>query len=603
MIRHAGRCLRQLVAGAACALLPCMAPAASLEADLARLLAEERLAGAVVALVDGGQTTLAAAGLADHARGLPMTTTHRVHIGSVTKTALALGVLRLVSQGRAALDSPLATLLPDLRLDNPWHTTSPVRLRHLLDHTAGIEDLRLWQMLSTRNTPNTPLAATFGGSAAMLRVRTEPGRQFSYSNMGYTLAARVLEAVTGERYETWLDRELLRPLGMRDSSFEFVDVVGPRADPRLAMGHHDSLSAAPPMPTAVRPAGQFVTTAADMALLARFTMGDGQVSGQPFITPGLLRAMGHPLGTEAAKAGLRSGYALGLATRERHGVAGLCHDGSMIGYRAMWCLYPEAGKAFFISTNTDSETARYARLDEHLMRALGLTAAHPDGVSAALPAIAAGWYRATPARLETLRYVDELFGIARLSVVGNHLQMQPLGGPARRLHPAGGDLLRADERSMPSHVVLRDADGSTRVSDGLRTWQRVSLVAWVLQATSAALGLAGVLVLLVVLPLRVLWRYEPRRQPALWLLPLLLMPLPVLWLQGLQALGDLSPAGVLLYACSAALPLVVLWQLVWALQRRAGLRRWRWHVLASAAVLQWSAWLATAGLLPLALWR
>lgn len=592
---------RWLIASLACAVLPWCAAATSLESDLARLLAEERLSGAVVALVDGERTTLAAAGLADHARRLPMTTSHRVHIGSVTKTVLALGLLRLVSQGRVTLDAPLQTLLPDLRLDNPWHATSPVRLRHLLDHTAGIEDLRLWQMFSTRNTPDTPLAASFSGRTAVLRVRTEPGRQFSYSNMGYTLAARVIEAVTGERYEAWLDRELLAPLGLRDSTFAFVEATGPRADPRLAIGHHDSLATAPPMPSGVRPAGQFVTTAADMARLARFTMGDGQLNGQTFITPELLRAMGRPLGTEAAGAGLRSGYALGLAARDRHGVVGLCHAGNIVGYRAMWCLYPEAGKAFFISINTDSESARYDRIDAHLVRTLDLAASTPVAAAAPLPAVVEGWYRATPSRFETLRYVDALFGIARLKRVDGQLQLRPLGGTPRRLHPAGGDLLRADERVQPSHVVLREADGRTRLSDGQRTWQAVTITAWALQAASAAAGLVGLASLLLVLPLRVLWRREPGHQPALWLLPILLLPLPALWWQGLQALGDRSPAGVLLYTCTAGLALLALAQIVWVVRRYGTLRQW--SVPASAALLQAWVWLAAEGLMPIALWR
>jgi hypothetical protein len=76
-------------------------------------------------------------------------------------------------------------------------------------------------------------------------------------------------------------------------------------------------------------------------------MGDGRLDGKPFIDEALLRAMGRPVQTEAARAGLEIGYALGLARRDRFGAPGRCHGGSTVGFRAMLCTYPEQGKAYF----------------------------------------------------------------------------------------------------------------------------------------------------------------------------------------------------------------------------------------------------------------
>ncbi len=74
----------------------------------------------------------------------------------------------------------------------------------------------------------------------------------------------------------------------------------------------------------MRPAGQFTTTAQDMATVARFLVSDGTVGGQPFVDAALLRAMAIPTTTEAVRAGLRGGYALGLVRRERWGITGNC---------------------------------------------------------------------------------------------------------------------------------------------------------------------------------------------------------------------------------------------------------------------------------------
>ena len=180
------------------ALVPRVA-ACDLDCSLVRELREQSLAGAVYSLVDGEQVRLGAVGFANHATRQPLSADSRVHVGSVTKTFLALGVLRLVSQGRVELDAPVAQLLPEVLFDNPWRDR-PVTLRHLLDHTAGLEDLRLWHLFTRRASPDSPLRDAFD-AAGLLRVRTEPGTRFSYSNIGYTLAGAVIERVTGERYE------------------------------------------------------------------------------------------------------------------------------------------------------------------------------------------------------------------------------------------------------------------------------------------------------------------------------------------------------------------------------------------------------------------
>ena len=268
-----------------------------------------------------------------------------------------------------------------MKFDNPW-PDRPVQVRHLLDHTAGLDDMRLWQLFSTQPTPDTPLLEAFSRDPSVLAIRSRPGSTFSYSNMGYTLAAMVIEAVTRERYESWLDRELLRPLGMRDSTFRFTTQLGPGADPRLAWGHHDMVSPAPALPVYLRPAGQFTTTARDLALFAKFLMGDGRIDGRTIVNPGLLRAMGRASTTDAARAGLKVGYGLGLKRRDRHGVVGLCHDGSVVGFHAMLCLFhqPERpgqqatqrGKAFVIVHNTDGDGVDTGRFDALLVQALSI---------------------------------------------------------------------------------------------------------------------------------------------------------------------------------------------------------------------------------------
>lgn len=579
-------------------------------------LKAQGLQGAVWSLLgsDGG-VQVGAAGTKDARDGRAMAPDDRVHVGSIAKTVLATGVLRLVSQGKLALDSPLGELLPQVAFDNPWSATAPLRLRHLLDHTACLDDARLSQVFTLKPAADTPLAALIGPRP--LAVRCRPGTRHSYSNTGYTLLGMVVEAVTGERYEAWLRAQLLQPLGLHDSSFFFTTQAGPAADPRLAMGHLEQGRAEPAVPSALRPAGQFTTTAADMARLARFLMGDGRVDGRPFIDPALLAAMGRPEGTEAARAGLAVGYGLGLATRDRHGAVGRCHGGSTLGFRAMLCLFPSSQQAFFVAVNADVEGASYNGVDALLAKALGLSTALPATVEARAPALVdpsawLGWYEPSPNRFASLAWVDATFGVSRLQHEGG-LVWTPLGGTPQPLLHVAGALLRAPDRLLASHALIVADDGAERtVSNGLQTWRQVPL--WVLLlrwagALAAVFGLGWLLVAGGARWVAARWRRQGPPPSYLGIAMAgagsLLLPIPLFLAQPFLRMGDLTAASGLLAVVTAVLPLATAIALARLLAAQRG-QRWRplaWVDLAAMlGVLQGAAVLAAWGLLPLRLW-
>ena len=585
-----------------------------LQQQLETALREEGLAGAVWATVDGdGAIHTGAAGLNNSVTGEAMVPDSKVHVGSVAKSLIATGMLQLVSAGRVDLDAPLDRYLPALHLPNRWQATDPVRVRHLLDHTAGLDDMRLWQTFSTTAAPDTPLLEAFSRDPSVLAIRTRPGSRFSYSNMSYTLAAMVIEAVTHERYERWLDRELLRPLGMADSTFAFTTQQGSDADPRLAWGHLDRDTPTPALPVYLRPAAQFTTTAHDLALFAKFLMGDGRLARRTIVKPELLRAMGHPRTSEAARAGLRAGYALGMKYRDRHGVVGLCHDGSGVGFRAMLCMFADtqavhgthAGKAFVIVINTDGDGANTGRFDDLMAKALGMpslaavpTAPAPRGI-----ADWQGRYVPAPNRFAAFRYVDFLFDSPRLSWDGTVLRLSPVQGPARTLRPAGGMRLVANDRTIASHVLLESEDGQRLLSDGFRSYRQLPAALYWLVAASLACGLLGLLWFALVVPARALMRREPLAVPGVFAVGLLLLPVPLFLLQTYTQLGDRTIASLALYAVTAALPLLMLLQAWRSVRRHEGLARGRVNLVAVLLVLQWCAVLAGWGMLPFALWR
>mgnify|MGYP001792068651 FL=1 len=268
----------------------------SFDSLIGQTLQQEELVGASFALVDDGQILTGAVGLKNADTNEPLLAEHQIQIGSITKTLLAAGVLQLATQELIDLNAPVEDIVPIISFDNPWKSTDRVTIKHLLNHTSGLEDARFWQVFSEEAQAETPLMEVFSKDTDVLTVRSRPGSRFSYSNMGFTLLGLVIEKVTGQQYETYLDQHMLKPLGMNQSTFQFMSQ---HTNPQLAMGHFDGGITQASVPMYLRPAGQFNTTAHDMALFAKFLLSDGKINSQPFIAKDLLQAMGQPTTTEA----------------------------------------------------------------------------------------------------------------------------------------------------------------------------------------------------------------------------------------------------------------------------------------------------------------
>lgn len=588
---------------------PSQAAERDLQDDIGSVLAEEGLTGAAWVLIgDGGGIILDAAGFSDNENKTRFTTDTRFHVGSVTKSLLAIGVLRLVTKGKLGLDVPIERYLPNLQLNNPWSGTDDVTVRHLLDHTAGLDDARLWQMFSEQARPDSPLVAAFPESESLLRIRSRPGTQFSYSNMGYTLIGMIIESVTAERYEAYLDQHLLVPLGMFDSTFEFTSQVGNDADARLAWGHVDDGSRYAASAVFLRPAGQFTTTVGDLARFANLLLSEGVVDGRRFINPTLMQFRGRTTDTDAAKHGLNAGYALGIGRRDRHGVIGYCHGGNIVGFVAMLCIFPDEQKAFAYSVNTDSETADYSRIDKLLIESLDIAQATRPKTAEPASDIAQwyGRYVLRPNRFQTFEYLDTVFGAIEISAETDSLAMTSLQSPPRQLRPLGAYIYSANDRATASHVFIRGDEGQYRLSDGFKTFEKVTGAFLYTHWLSISLGLLGLTWLflagfIALLRHRVNMIKRPEA-PAFVALLLFFIPVPFFMNQSFMALGDLTLAGLLLALVSLLLPVGMVLTLLQVMKLQTRSLVVVTHGLAAVCVLQWCAVLASAGLLPLRLW-
>ena len=582
-----------------------------LKQEIEQALEEEGLTGAVWAVIDSdGEIAFDAVGVKNLRTKERLKPTDKIHIGSVTKTVLAAGILRLVSESKIDLDAPVRKYLPKIDFDNKWDATNSVTVRHLLDHTSGLEDLRLWQMFTATAAPKSALAAAFEKDSSVLRVRTKPGSVFSYSNMGYTLLGMIIEKVTNEPYESYLDKNLLKPLGMLNSTFGFVSQAGEKADPELAMGHLDDQTIFPALPIFLRPASQFTTTAYDMGLFLKFIMSDGSNGGQPFIKTELLRGMGKPHETEALRNGLQIGYGLGILSRDRHGFVGLAHSGNIVGYHAMIYAFPESRKAFFISHNMDSESANYERFNEILLRHLNLK---KDGQSAKTvkPTEFADWegyFVPLVSRFETLAYLDSLTSFTSVAVKDDKVILSTFQKPLKELVYTGNGIFIAEGKTTGSHVFYKTTEENTPViSDGLSSLKKINGLHLLFRWISFSFGLIGLAFLLVsgIIQLIKYKKGVTKKPlfPAFLSIVLLFVPVPLFLMQSFVSIGDATVASIMLAISTFLLPFGLIASAL--LYVKNGMPRYydKADFLAVIFSFQWVIVLAFWGLLPFLLWK
>ncbi|MBL4679578.1 MAG: beta-lactamase family protein [Pseudomonadales bacterium] len=579
-----------------------------LEHQISKTLQDEQLVGIVWSTISGDSISVGSEGFSNKAQSSVMAESQKIHVGSVTKTVLALGVMRLITQGKLSLDTNVEKLLPQLSFDNSWRNSNAVTVKNLLEHTAGLDNIRMWQFLSTIPTADTPLQNIFpSNNENILKIRTEPGTQYSYSNMGYALLAMVIEAVIRVRYEDYLDETLLKPLGMQDSTFKFVSQEGIYADSALAMGYFENSVAQVALPGYLRPAGQFTTTAPDMAKLMKLILNEGILNGKAFISLGLINRLGYPQGTDANNVGLDIGHGLALAIRDRHNVLGMCQPGETFGFRAYICLFPEDKKAFFYAINTDSESANYEQFNSLFIQALSIKESSIEQPEPQVMDIEKlqGVYLPSPNNMAEFEWIDLVFNFKWLVVEDNKVIMKSLQANDRKLIPLNKYLLRATDRNKASHGIIIDENQNVFISDGLNTFQKQPVLTVTAYWVSLILGISGFLYIILMSLVRSVTRDFQRLKVIGWpLVNLFGFSIPVYFYynQSFLKFGELTAASISLAIVSGLLPLTLL-VAIFIGAKKVKTQRSLEDVVASFMLLQLCLVLIYWDLLPTIFWR
>lgn len=215
-------CIFSLLAALSVMVAPLAAQQQSFANTFDRTLQENGTVGGAYLLLDKGRITeMHAIGMADKEAHQPVDANTIFHWGSVTKTFTAVAIMQLRDRGKLSLDDPIVKYVPELtRVHSEDNGISRVTIRHLLTHTAGFQS-RTWPY--TDDKPWQPFEPTEWSQLVAMMPYQElsfpPGTKYQYSNPGFIYLARVIEELSGDPYQVYIQKNILAPLGMTRTYF------------------------------------------------------------------------------------------------------------------------------------------------------------------------------------------------------------------------------------------------------------------------------------------------------------------------------------------------------------------------------------------------
>lgn len=315
-----------------------------LDALIPSQLQNRNIAGAVVSVVKDGQVLFQKGyGYADVEAKKPVLPDQTLfRPGSISKLFTATAVIQLVEQGKLDLDRDVNEYL-DFTIPKTY--PEPVTLRRLLTHTAGFEET-LKNLFVARETDMKALR-TYLANQMPARI-FPPGKVPSYSNYGFSLAGHIVERVSGEKFERYVDNHILKPLRMNNSTFD-QPLPSPLAA-QMSKGYRDAAKKPRNFEfVQAAPAGSLSTTAADMTRFMLAFLQNGSIDGVAILKPETVQQM------QTRQFELNPAICgLGITFMEYSlsPVRVIGHGGDTVYFHSDMVLVPEAHVGYFISYNS-----------------------------------------------------------------------------------------------------------------------------------------------------------------------------------------------------------------------------------------------------------
>ena len=322
---------------------------AKIEAKLEARRKELGIPGLSLAIVKDGEVVLSKGyGYKNFEKQIPVTGETQFAIGSATKAFTALSVLMSQDAGKLSLDDSPKKYLSYFKINDP-EIDKNITVRDLLAHSSGLNRTDL--AMITGKLTREELIRVVGEARPTAKLR----EKFQYQNMMYTAAGEAVAKVQGKTWEAFVAQDILKPLGMLNSSVSVVEMQKAK-DYSYGYDYNFDTKLTRNLPTReiaeVAPAGSINSSSNDMAKWLKFILNKGEINGKRFVSEKSFEEWIKP----QQKIGGNSSYGLGWFLQNWKGKKLIQHGGNIDGFNSMVALIPEENIGFVMLTNVSASS-------------------------------------------------------------------------------------------------------------------------------------------------------------------------------------------------------------------------------------------------------
>jgi CubicO group peptidase (beta-lactamase class C family) len=327
---------------------------AAVDAYIQKQMKEVRIPGVAIAIVHGDQIVhMKGYGIADPA-GRPMTAQTPVMLASLAKPMTGVAILQLVEAGKIDLDAPVQRYLPWFRVADE-SASAQITVRHLLYHTSGLPESAATEYGITGDQRPDALEQQVR-ELSNITLADPVGKAYHYSNPNYRVLGLIIQQITGQPYEAYMQEHVFAPLEMHQT-FTSPEAVGPLA---LAKGYRYlfglPLPFNEPFDRGGVASGGIIASAEDVAHFLIANLNEGRYGDTQIVSaPGMaeMQRPAFPVGAEV--------WAWDWSAIDFNGVAVLTKGGDLASYKTNMILFPEQKWGFVVLINAGDRFAAILR--------------------------------------------------------------------------------------------------------------------------------------------------------------------------------------------------------------------------------------------------
>lgn len=551
-------------------------------------------------------------GLSDIETRTSLSEDSQFRFASISKMLVSLSLLTLVEEGKLSLQDKLSEIAPELAFSNQWEASHPIRVIHLLNYSAGWDSPHFTEQRSLSTTP-VPIIEALEAHPHSRISRWQPGSSVAYNNTSFLAAAYVIEKLTSQSFEAYVEDVFFTPLNMHSTGYYFSDTYR-----KSAVSLYQNKRALPYRHLNNRASGGLNSTIPDMVKLLTLL---AKQQPKDVVSLDLLNTFQSPAGTKAADEGLRFSWGLGNQLFHSNGVLLFGHEGSLRGTNSILIYNPEHAFGYTIVSNKNSPAVEqiHRLLSNYLTKGLDSPKVIAERELNETDIQLSGWYQnAAP-----ISGKFSLFSTIipwKFSVNGNSASIKPLlGSPPRKLVPNDGNAYKQDTTGRVVLVPSRDESLGQVLYYGPQTLVKknmtLALLPLIIAAFWVLMAVSGIIFMFIWLPRRLFKKSIPTESISFRSWPIYSLGIAILTLVCIRIItnspsvyelsGTITLLSSLVFVGTLTFFLCALWS-VWVLFENRNLAINRFTKLHTAfftlAHFMVAILLLTHGLIGLRLW-